>query len=302
MEILLIFFHSTCKERERAWHTQVPHCPQVKKGPLIFNLFEELSLNLLQKHWWRLLGPRQTTCHTQPQEWFGTVSAWHRHEIPIFHVSFSWKFSCRSLELWQTGVGVLKDVGSAELPSSEAGFRASYHLGLTTATAWVPARMGHQGCKPETPLVLVPMWPLARWGAGSELQRKFSWEAAWCLLKLHNNQRSYTDSDFKLALADGKNAVSEYAQPTCLNIKWWRTFPESTVSRCRKSAKPGPLHIFLSDPMPTSKYQPFKAIYVQRSSTNLLYLWHSYFIRSKMLKHHNIGASLITMTLSAFEN
>lgn len=56
-----------------------------------------------------------------------------------------------------------------------------------------------------------------------------------------------------------KTLLSEYAQPTCLNIKWWRTFPESTASWGRLSAKSGLLHLFLIDLLSLKSNANFKA-------------------------------------------
>lgn len=46
------------RKRASVRYMLVPHCPQVKKGPLILICLKSYLLNLWQTYWWRLVGPR----------------------------------------------------------------------------------------------------------------------------------------------------------------------------------------------------------------------------------------------------
>lgn len=168
--------------------------------------------------------------------WHSQCLAWH--EILVFHVSIYWKIFLQVPKSWKIGVRSTQGDGTC---------RASEELGWFQSILPPGSHHSHSSGACKTRLPMMHTWdstwswfPCACWlvhrkpaGTGQvsdhTLQRKFSQRAAWCLSKSCRNQLSFTDlSDFKLALSDGKNAVSEYAQTTSLNIKWW-PFPESTL-------------------------------------------------------------------------
>lgn len=96
------------------------------------------------------------------------------------------------------------------------------------------ARPACQGHRPETSLLLAPLSLLARWGYGTDTAEKVflrSWLAPVKIALSLTQCQTDTISSW--------HCLSKYAQPTHPNIKWWRTFPESTVSWDRLSENPG---------------------------------------------------------------